>query len=75
MIRKLDDKFPGFQHRVKVHFRSIALTSTPFDRLLPARRSPMANMVSRSKWRMGSRLRFRKRIKRCSTRSTRNATG
>jgi len=33
-IRKLDEKFAGFQHRVKVHFRSIALTATPFDRLL-----------------------------------------
>jgi hypothetical protein len=33
-IRKLDEKFAGFQHRVNLHFRSIALTSTPFDRLL-----------------------------------------
>jgi peptidoglycan hydrolase-like protein with peptidoglycan-binding domain len=33
-IRELDRLFPDFQHRVKLHFRSIALTNVPFERSL-----------------------------------------
>lgn len=30
-MRALDQRFSGFQHRVKLHFRSIALTNVPFQ--------------------------------------------
>ncbi len=30
-LRALDKKFPGFSHKVKLHFRSIALTNVPFN--------------------------------------------
>jgi Putative peptidoglycan binding domain len=30
-LRALDAKFPGFTHKVKLHFRSIALTNVPFN--------------------------------------------
>jgi peptidoglycan hydrolase-like protein with peptidoglycan-binding domain len=33
-IRELDRLFNGFQHRVRLHFRSIALTNVPFQRSL-----------------------------------------
>lgn len=33
-IRELDRRFSAFQHRVKLHFRSIALTNVPFERSL-----------------------------------------
>ena len=33
-IRVLDQRFSGFQHRVRLHFRSTELTQQPFDRLL-----------------------------------------
>ena len=33
-IRELDRLLPGFQHRVRAHFRSIALTNVPFQRSL-----------------------------------------
>jgi hypothetical protein len=33
-IRELDRLFPGFQHRVRLDFRSIALTNVPFERSL-----------------------------------------
>ncbi len=33
-IRELDQLFKAFQHRVRLHFRSIALTSVPFERSL-----------------------------------------
>jgi hypothetical protein len=33
-IRELDRRFSAFQHRVKLHFRSLALTNVPFARSL-----------------------------------------
>ncbi len=33
-IRELDRRFSSFQHRVRLHFRSIALTHVPFERSL-----------------------------------------
>ncbi len=30
-LRALDKKFPGFSHKVKLHFRSISLTNVPFN--------------------------------------------
>jgi Putative peptidoglycan binding domain len=33
-IRELDKRFERFQHVVRLHFRSVALTQQPFDRLL-----------------------------------------
>lgn len=30
-LQALDKKFPGFSHKVKLHFRSIALTNVPFN--------------------------------------------
>src|SRR4051794_12714245 len=33
-IRALDQLFPGFQYRVRLHFRATELTQQPFDRLL-----------------------------------------
>jgi hypothetical protein len=33
-IREFDRLFPGFKHRVGLHFRSLALTNVPFERSL-----------------------------------------
>jgi hypothetical protein len=33
-MRELDKRFPKFTHRFNLHFRSLALSSVPFDRLL-----------------------------------------
>ena len=33
-LRKIDDLVGGFKHRVRLHFRSLALSDVPFDRIL-----------------------------------------
>src|SRR3546814_9115177 len=33
-LRELDSRFARFQHRVRLHFRSLALTQVPFQRSL-----------------------------------------
>lgn len=33
-MRALDARFPGFNHRVNLHFRSLSLSNVPFDRMM-----------------------------------------
>ena len=33
-LRELDKRFPRFTHRINLHFRSLALSDVPFDRLM-----------------------------------------
>jgi len=57
-LRELDRRIGGFKHRIGLHFRSIALTGVPFQRILSSAQAVYAQYGIRIDMRNGQSLLF-----------------